>query len=57
MENSSRQDIAPSGGCADCDVDVKKADNMADEYRFFLEQYNRADQETDRESANAAAHR
>ena len=30
---------------------------MAEEYTFFLEQYNKAKSEEDRDAANSAAHR
>ena len=33
------------------------AGDMAEEYTFFLEQYNKAKSEEDRDAANSAAHR
>lgn len=51
---SIRSTDVKGGGSQD---DEKVAGDMAEEYTFFLEQYNKAKSEEDRDAANSAAHR
>ena len=50
----TENNVFKGGGSQD---DEKMAGDMAEEYTFFLEQYNKAKSEEDRDAANSAAHR